>query len=217
MPEVPSKKITIVLADDHAVTRQGIRDSLAAVPDFVIVGEAENGEQVKARVAALRPNILVLDLVMPDTKPSELERWARKNFPETNTLVLTSHDRAAWLSDMIEAGASGYLDKTVNKENLIVAIRRTASGESLFNEEQLARARAWRVNVKARWEALSARERDVLQVLGEGAENKVIAERLHLTSKTVEKHLMNIFHKLGVSNRVEAALWWEKNGRDFPH
>lgn len=216
MSTISKAAITILIADDHAVTRAGIHKTLEAVPEFKIVGEAADGEQVKARVAELRPNILVLDLVMPNTKPSDLERWVRTNYPETNTLVLTAHDRAAYLSDMIEAGASGYLDKNVKKENLIAAIRRTASGETFFDEEQLSRAREWRINVKARWDSLSVREREIVCLLGEGMENKAIAKKLNLTSKTVEKHLMNIYIKLEVKNRVEAALWWEKHGRDFP-
>jgi len=216
MSENPSQLITIVLADDHPVARSGIRKTLESAPDFRIIGEAEDGEQVQALVAELRPNILVLDLVMPNTKPAELERRLREKYPETNTLVLTAHDRAAYLSDMIEAGASGYLDKNVKKENLIAAIRRAAHGEILFDEAQVNRAHEWRVNVKQKWDSLSEREHDVLRLLGEGAENKAIAEKLHLTPKTVEKHLASIYSKLGVKNRVEAALWWERNSRDFP-
>jgi two-component system, NarL family, response regulator LiaR len=217
MSDTPSELITIVLADDHSVTRAGIHKTLESIPDFKIIGEAENGDQAQALVAQLHPNILVLDLVMPNTKPAELERQLREKYPETNTLVLTGHDRAAYLSDMIEAGASGCLDKNVKKENLIAAIRRTARGEIIFDEEQLTRAHEWRVNVKQKWDSLSEREREVLQLLGESANNQAIAQKLSLAPKTIEKHLIHLYEKLGVSNRMEAALWWERNGRDFPH
>jgi DNA-binding NarL/FixJ family response regulator len=209
--------ITIVIADDHEVTRAGIRQTLETVPEFKVIGEAQDGEQAQELVEALHPQVLVLDLIMPNTKPSELERRLRTSCPETSTLVLTAHDRAAYLAEMIEAGASGYLNKNVKKENLIAAIRRSASGETFFDEEQLQRAQEWRMNVKALWESLTARERQVLQLLGEGADNHVIADKLSLSEKTVEKHLIHLFKKLGVSTRMEAALWWERHGRDFPH
>jgi len=209
--------ITIIIADDHEVTRTGIRKTLEAVPEFKVIGEAADGEQARLLVERLRPQVLVLDLIMPNTKPSELERQLRETCPETSTLVLTSHDRAAYLSEMIEAGVTGYLDKNVKKENLIAAIRRAASGEIFFEEEQLQRAQEWRTNVKARWESLTARESQVLELLGNGADNHAIAKKLALAEKTVEKYLIGLFRKLGVSTRMEAALWWEKHGRDFPH
>ena len=206
------KAITVIIADDHEMTRKGIHAFLDQAPDIQVVGEAEDGEQIKRLVAHHRPQILLLDLIMPDFSPSELEKWVRSNYPETITLVLTSHDRDAYLSSMMEAGVSGYLDKKLRAGQLISAIRRAACGEFIFDKGQMERARRWRKDVSRKWESLSEREHRVLQMLTEGAKNKAIAETLGITVNTVEKHLENIYRKLGVRSRAEAIHWWiEKN------
>jgi len=172
------KIITILVADDHPSTIQGVRSILDKVPDIKIVGKATDGDQIKQLVADLHPDVLVLGLKMPHLSPAELEEWVRTNYPETITLVLTSHDRDAYLSSMMEAGAAGYLDKKLKAGQLISAIRRAAHGEILFDEEQIQRALRWREEVKGKWESLSDREREALQMLTEGVENKEIAESL---------------------------------------
>ena len=207
--------ISIILADDHQMARQGIRSILEKAPDFEIVGEAKDGDEVRRLVAALRPQILLLDLKMPNLSPAELEKWVRINYPETNTLVLTGHDRDVYLANMMDAGVSGYLDKKLRAGQLISAIRRAARGEIFFDEEQIERARRWREDVGNKWESLSEREKGILQKLTEGAENLAIAEMLCITTNTVEKHLTNIYKKLGVKSRLEAAIWWLEKSGDF--
>ena len=207
--------ISIILADDHQMARQGIRSILEKAPDFEIVGEAKDGDEVRRLVAALRPQILLLDLKMPNLSPAELEKWVRINYPETNTLVLTGHDRDVYLANMMDAGVSGYLDKKLRAGQLISAIRRAARGEIFFDEEQIERARRWREEVGNKWESLSEREKEILQKLTEGAENLAIAEMLCITTNTVEKHLTNIYKKLGVKSRLEAAIWWLEKSGDF--
>ncbi len=209
------EKITILIAEDHPATLAGIRAMLAEASDMDIVGEAHDGGQVEQLLAALRPHILLLDLKMPNLAPVELEEWVRMNYPGTTTLVLTAHDRDVYLSGMMEAGAAGYLDKKLRAGQLISAIRRAARGEILFDEEQIERARRWREEVKGKWESLSNREREVLQMLTEGADNNAITASLKITTNTVEKHLTNIYKKLGVTSRTEAALWWLEKGGDF--
>jgi DNA-binding NarL/FixJ family response regulator len=211
----PQKTITVLIADDHEVTRKGICAFLAQAPDLQIVGEARDGDELKRLVAELRPQILLLDLIMPDHSPVEFEKWVRENYPETITLVLTAHDRDAYLSNMMEAGVAGYLDKKLRAGQLIASIRRAARGEILFDEKQLDRARRWREEVNGKWESLSNREREVLQRLTEGMDNNVIAASLEITINTVEKHLRNIYLKLGITSRSEAILWWLDNGTDF--
>jgi DNA-binding NarL/FixJ family response regulator len=211
----PKETITILIADDHPATIQGVRSILDKVPDISVVGETQDGDKIKRLVAELHPKILLLDLEMPHLSPAELEEWVRTNYPETITLVLTSHDRDAYLSDMIEAGAAGYLDKKMRASQLVSAIRRAARGEILFDKEQIERARRWREEVREKWESLSHRERDVLRMLTEGADNKAISAALKIANNTVEKHLTNIYRKLGVSSRIEAALWWVEKGGDF--
>lgn len=206
------KKITVLFADDHEMTRRGIRYFLNQAPDIQIVGEAEDGDEIKRLVAELRPKILLLDLVMPNLLPVELEIWVRENFPETITLILTAHDRDSYLYGMIEAGAAGYLNKRLCAGRLISSIRRAARGETLYDQEQVERARRWREGVSRKWESLSNREREVLQFLSEGMENKGIAAALGITTNTVEKHLEKIYKKLGVASRAAAICWWvEKN------
>jgi two-component system, NarL family, response regulator LiaR len=211
----PQKRITVLIADDHEMTRQGIRGFLEQAPDMQIVGEARDGDEIKCLVAELRPQILLLDLIMPNFSPTELEKWVRQNHPETITLVLTAHDRDAYLAGMMESGAAGYLDKKLRAGGLISAIRRAARGEVIFTKEQFERVRRWREEVTAKWESLSKRERQVLQLLTEGMENKEIAESLNITINTVEKHLTKIYQKLGVTSRTEAVHWWDEKITDF--
>lgn len=210
------KTITVFIADDHEMTRQGIRNFLAQAPDMQVIGEAEDGDQIKEMVACLRPRILLLDLIMPNLLPAELEKWVRTNYPETITLVLTSHDRDAYLSNMMEAGVAGYLDKKLRAGQLVTAIRRAACGEFVFDKDQLERARHWREDVSTKWENLSERERKVLQMLTEGAKNKAIADSLGITVNTVEKHLEHIYRKLDAKTRTEAVHWWVEKNTQFP-
>lgn len=215
MPAKHTKIITILIADDHPLTRGGIRSILEKIPDMKVVGEAKDGNETKKLIADLRPNILLLDLKMPHLSPARLEKWVRENYPETTTLVLTAHDRDTYLFDMMEAGVAGYLDKKLRAGQLIASIRYAASGEILFDEKQIERARRWKEEVRNKWESLSTREREVLQKLTEGADNLAIAGSLKITANTVEKHLTNIYKKLGVVSRIEAALWWLQKGGDF--
>lgn len=210
------KKISILLADDQFLARQGVRAILEKAPDIEIVGEAKDGDETKKMVAELRPNILLLDLKMPHMlSPAALEEWVRTNYPETITLVLTGHDRDVYLSNMMDAGVAGYLDKKLRAGQLISSIRRAACGEILFDKEQIKRVRCWREEIGNKWGSLSDREREVLQKLTEGADNHVIAAFLNITASTVEKHLTNIYKKLGVTSRTEATIWWLEKGGDF--
>ena len=213
----PKKNITILLADDQPIARAGIRTLLEQAQDLEIVGEAQEGGQIKSLVAELKPQVLLLDLVMPNLAPAELERWVRENHPDTVTLVLTAHERDATLSCMLEAGAAGYFSKDETAERLINAIRRAVDGTILFCDEQIVRAQRWRNDAKQKWDRLTQRERQVLQALAEGIDNKAIAKALDLSPKTVEKYLSSIYAKLCVTTRTEAALWQVENGRDFPH
>ena len=204
-------QITVLLADDHPTTRVGIRTILHKTPDIRVVGEAENGFQVQEMVADLRPNILLLDLVMPGPTPAQLEKWVRTNIPETSTLVLTAHNRDVYLTTMMDAGAVGFLSKTEDGEQLILAIRRAANGSSLFTEEQFERARRWRQEAGERLKDLTNRERQILYLISEGKDNKQIALKLEITAKTAAFHITNILAKLGVNSRHEASTWAHKN------
>lgn len=203
--------ITVLLADDYPATRAGIRAMLSKHPDIQVVGEAESGNDVEKLVDELCPQILLLDLVMPGPAPSELERRIREEHPEVITLVLTAHDRDAYLANMIDAGVSGYLHKTERAERLAEAIRRAAHGEILFDSEQLKRARDWREGAGKKWESLTRREREILRLLGQGFDNVAIGKKLVVSPKTVAFHVTNILSKLSAKSRHEAVAWLHKH------
>jgi len=211
------KNISVLIVDDHPATRAGIRAMIEKTTDMYVTGEAQDGEEARRLLAELHPNVILLDLVMPGFSPSAFEKWARENYPESITLVLTSHDRDAYLASMIEAGAAGYLDKSICEASLVDAIRRAASGQTLFDEHQKRRAQRWHEDIRKKWNSLSKREREILRLLGMSATNKFISKELQITPKTVEKHLERIYQKLGVTSRSEAALWGNEHVRDFPY
>ena len=203
--------ISVLIADDYPVARAGIRVLLASAPDIRIIGEAADGAETLALVEKLHPRILLLDLRMPGPGRAEIEGWVRAHCPETITLVLTAHDRDAYLAEMKDAGVAGFMSKNASADQLIAAIRCAAHGETLFTLEQVQRVRRWREEVWARWEQLSEDQRHVLVLLLEGMENKAIAKRLVISRFAVEYRLTQIFGKLGVESRLAAVNWVQTN------
>ena len=199
--------IRVLIVDDHTVAREGIRAILSAAPDIRIVGEASTGAQARALVAELRPDILLLDLVLPDCRPYEVEFWVREHYPETITLILTGHDLDRLLSQGVEAGVAGYLTKEQPPNQLVEAIRRAAHHESLLTAEQYARAKRWRAEVGERYEMLTEQERAVLQRLARGLDNAAIAAELEIGVNTVRTHCRNVYKKLGVTDRIQAMTF----------
>lgn len=213
MTSSQEKAIRVVLADDHAVTREGIRKMLAAAPDLQVVGEAQDGVEAMQLAAQLQPDILLLDLQMPGPRPAEVERWVRANCPHTETLVLTAHDRRSYLAEMIDAGAVGYLYKsTTSAERLIDAICSAARGVILFDAEQIEQAQRWREMVGAKWNRLTEREREILALIVQGRTDKEVAAQLNIKLKTVGNHVSSILEKLEIASRTEAAVWAVKEG-----
>ena len=204
--------IRVLLADDHPVTRAGIRAILEGASDIEVVAEAKDGLEAQRLVAELCPRILLLDLVMPGPRPREIEAWVRAHYPETITLVLTAHDRDVYLAEAIEEGVAGFLTKEEAPQRLVEAVRRAARGDVLISGEQLARARHWREDVGQRWERLTEREREVLALVAQFRTNAEIAEALCISDKTVEHHLGSILDKLGVDSRRDAARWVAEGG-----
>lgn len=202
--------IQVLIADDHPTIRAGIRAILDQTLDIQVVGEAEDGFHLEKMIAELHPHILLLELVMPGPALAQLEKIIRDNFPKIITLVLTAHDHDAYLVRSMDAGASGFFSKTETGENLISAIRRAASGASLFTEEQFERATHWRRQTEKKWGSLTLREGQILRLLVEGCDNKCIAETLGITAKTVAYHVTNILKKLDVKSRCEAGAWVHK-------
>jgi len=200
-------KIRVLIADDHTATREGIHALLQAVPDLEVIGEAQSGTEAQQMAVELCPDILLLDLVMPGTKPGEVEHWMREHLPGIPVLILTGHDRDHFLAQAIEAGVAGYLTKDIEQIDLVAAIRRAAQGESLLTGAQFARSRRWSQEVGARWGCLTTREQEVLIHLAHGKSNAEIAEALSIGVRTVDTHIEHILEKLDVASSREAIAW----------
>lgn len=216
MSDKSMKTITILIADDEPLARAGIRTVLSPVEDFEVVGEAQDGFEVQELVPKILPKILLLDYQMPGPGAYNLEKWIRENYPETTALVLTAHDRDAYLSETIDSGMAGFLLKNEKAERLIQSIRDVANGTPLFTEEQIERAQKWKKDVGTRWESLSSREREVFRHLTSGEDNKKLAKSLAISIKTVEFHITNILKKLDVTSREEVVVWMLKHQPDDP-
>ena len=196
-------KIRLVIVDDHPVVRDGLRGMLESQPDFEVVGEASDGEAAVRITNTLKPEIVLMDLRMPEMDGVTALREIKASNPQVQVLVLTTYDSDADILPAIEAGASGYLLKDSSREELYTAIRATARGETVLAPAVAARL-VGRMRAPAE-ERLSSRELEVLQLVAEGDSNSEIASRLHISQATVKSHLIHIFGKLGVSDRTAAV------------
>ncbi|MGW1124468.1 response regulator [Streptomyces sp. NPDC002526] len=212
-PPVPGALTRVFLVDDHEVVRRGLRDLIDDEPDMEVVGEAATAEQGLARGLALRPDVAVLDVRLPDGDGIGVCRELRSGLPGLACLMLTSFDDEDALLDAIMAGAAGYVLKQINGSDLVSAIRTVATGQSMLDPATTARLmRSLRGPEERkspedeRLAGLSEREHSVLELIGEGLTNRQIAERLYLSEKTVKNHISRLLGKLGVERRVQAAV-----------
>jgi len=205
---------TIVIADDQALFREGLRTLLSIRPDMDVVGEAANGDEAVALVEALRPNVVLMDLRMPRVDGIQATAHIRQRWPEIPVLVLTTFDDDANLFGALRAGAAGYLLKDVSSETLISAIQAATRGESFLQSTVTGRVVAAFARLmesggpkaEALVLPLSSREREIVSLLGSGASNKEIADRLNLAEGTVKNHVTSILAKLDVRDRTQAAI-----------
>jgi DNA-binding NarL/FixJ family response regulator len=204
-------RIKILITDDHPLTLAGLRAILEQTPDMEIIGEAQDGNEAQELVATLLPDVLLLDLKMPGLSAAELEKWVRTNYPEIVTLVLTAHDRDAYLAGMLDAGAAGYFNKNERTENLVDAIRRAARGELLVTNEQFERALHWNETAGKKWASLTEREQEISKLLMQGLGDEALAEALKISRRTASSHVSNLLKKLGLASRQEATAWLLKN------
>ncbi|MFJ8942662.1 response regulator [Streptomyces sp. NPDC102395] len=208
----PDNPIRVFLLDDHEVVRRGVRDLLNDEPDITVVGEAANVEQALARVPALRPQVAVLDVRLPDGDGVTVCRELRSQMPELACLMLTSFDDEEALLDSIMAGASGYVLKQIHGTDLVSAVRTVARGQSLLDPSATAKLMArLRQGQEPEPEpdalpGLTDREREILALIGEGLTNRQIGQRLYLAEKTVKNHISRLLAKLGVERRIQAAV-----------
>ena len=206
-------KIKILLADDQALFREGLRMVLATQPDFEVVGEATNGEEALQLAASLQPDIVLMDMRMPLLGGVEATRCLRERQPGCRVIVLTTFDDDELVFDGLRAGAVGYLLKAVSSPRLLEAIRTVARGDSILEPSITAKVVAEFTRLanqapqpKALAEPLSEREIAVLRLVASGATNREIAALLYLAEGTVRNHLTNVLGKLEVTDRTQAAL-----------
>lgn len=217
-----NEKIRVLIVDDHTLFRSGIKSLLQRHDDFDVVDEAGDGLEGIKRAKSLRPDVVLLDLHMPGISGREAVRLIVEEVPGVNVLMLTVSEDAEDLLETLRAGASGYLLKNIETETLIDAVRRTARGESVVSPQMTAkliqgvRSQPRTVAAVAEKEKLSPREREILGCLARGESNKEIARALDLAESTVKIHVQNIFKKLNLSSRVQAAVYAVENGFGQP-
>ncbi len=200
-------KIRVLVADDHAMFRQGICALLKGYEDVEIVGEASDGKEAVEKAGLLAPHVVLMDIGMPGMGGLEATRRIHKEVPSTKIIVLTQHVDREYVLSMFRAGARGYVPKTATTSELASAIRAVYNGESFLHssaattliDEYLIRAG----DEKDDYERMTAREREVLQLVAEGRTNQEIADRLFISVKTVLRHRADIMEKLGFRNRTE--------------
>jgi DNA-binding NarL/FixJ family response regulator len=202
--------IKVFLLDDHEIVRRGVRDMLEAEPDITVIGEAGTAESALARIPALRPDVAVLDVRLPDGNGVTVCREIRSRMPETACLMLTSFGDDEALFDAIMAGAAGYVLKQIRGTDLVGAVRTVASGQSMLDPEAaskvLARMRDQAIK-KDPLAGLTPQERKILELIGEGLTNRQIGERMYLAEKTVKNYISALFAKLGMERRTQAAAY----------
>jgi DNA-binding NarL/FixJ family response regulator len=212
------ERIKVVVADDHLVLREGIRNLLEDQPDIELVGEAANGLEAVAVVRATEPDVVLMDVVMPRVTGIEATKQIKKLNPGTAVLILSGYDDDRYVLGLLEAGAAGYLLKSASGDEVVNAIRTVYAGESVMHPSVTRRllARASRstgyVAQTEDSEPLTQRELEVLGLAAKGLGNKQIANELGLSIPTVKSHLVNIFNKLGVASRTEAVLYGLRAG-----
>ena len=206
------EKIRVLLADDHAILRQGIRMLLEAQPDMEVVGEATNGREAVEQARLLRPLVILMDISMPELNGLEATRKIKQELPATQIVILTMHETDEYLVKILQAGATGYVLKQAVDRELIEAVRIASNGDTYLYPsiarrlvtDYLRRVEAGTMEERdAAYETLTAREREILKLIAQGHTNKEIAEILTLSVKTVENHRYSLMNKLNAHDRGE--------------
>lgn len=202
--------IRVLIADDHRLFRQGLRHVCQAAGGIEVVGEAENGREAVRLAQELKPDVVLMDIRMPDLDGVEATRQITAHDPTVRIVILTMYREDQYVFEAIKAGARGYLLKDVDEQELVEAVRAVHRGEALINPALAARLldefRRLSQGEGAETEELTAGEMEVLRLVAQGADNKTVAERLALSERTVANRLSEIYRKLHVNSRVQAAL-----------
>ena len=204
----PRSPIRVLLADDHAVVRAGIRQFLEQADDIVVIAEADDGAAAKALIEEHSPSVAVLDIQMPESSGIEVTRWVRAHHREVGVLILTAYDDDPYVMAVLQAGANGYVLKTASPQEIIQAVRDVHAGNSALDATILQKMMA-QVSAGVRQqpvEKLTDREIEVLTLVARGYTNKAIGVQLGISDRTVQGHLAHIFAKLQASSRTEAVM-----------
>jgi DNA-binding NarL/FixJ family response regulator len=203
------ERIRVALIDDHDLLRRGIKMMLDTEPDIEVVGEAADGEKALKLVEETLPDVVLIDVIMPYKDGIEATKEIKDAFPNMGVVVLSGHDERQFLFDALKAGASGYLLKTAELDEVVATVRSAARGEAKLDPslatQVLSEFQAYqRADVSDVYQPLTPREREILQRMSDGLPNKTIASRLKISERTVTTHIANIYSKLHVNNRVSA-------------
>ncbi len=210
-----TEKITIIIADDHALVRQGVRTFLDVQPDLAVIGEANSGETAVRMAAELIPDVLLMDLVMPGIGGVEATRQVKQVSPHTQVIVLTSYHEDEYIFPALRAGALSYVLKDVSPDELAETVRKAAAGESVLHPRVASRVvqeiRGAKRDTPNLFIELSDRELEVLRLIADGLSNAAIADKLVISEKTVKGHVSNILSKLHMFDRTQAAVFaWQQ-------
>jgi DNA-binding NarL/FixJ family response regulator len=203
--------IRVLIADDHGVVRDGLAGVIAAQPDLELVASVENGAEAVESCRSTAPDVVLMDLEMPVLDGIEATRSIRAERPKTAVLVLTSFSDVRRITAALDAGAAGYLLKDASADDVLRGIRAAASGGAPI-DPHAARLLLEAKDAPDPLDGISPREREVFGLLLDGLPNKLIAQRLGISEKTVKAHLTNIFRRIDVTDRVQAVLWAERQG-----
>jgi two-component system, NarL family, response regulator DevR len=198
-----ASQLRVLIVDDHGVLRAGTRQVLEAAGDIVVVGEADDCGLALGLVEEHHPEVVLIDLRLPDGSGIDLARKLRANYPVVQTVMLTAYDDDHFVMDAFDAGVTGYLLKTMNPDDLVNAIRAASHGTTVVDPTLSRRISSWRGS--AARPRLTQRERNIVDLVAQGLSNKAIAARLGVSTRTVEGHLNHVFTKLGVESRTELA------------
>lgn len=196
----------ILLVDDHEMVRLGLKSYLDLQDDVDVVAEASNGREGVEKALALRPDVIMMDIVMPKMSGIEATLAILKEWPEAKILILTSYLDNEKIYPVLDAGAKGYMLKTSSADDILRAVRKVAKGELAIETEVSQKVEYHRNHIELH-EELTARERDILGLLAKGYENQRIADELFISLKTVKTHVSNILSKLAVSDRTQAVVY----------
>ncbi len=197
-------RIRVMIVDDHAVVRSGLSAFLSVMPGLELIGEAENGEEALVRCGLLKPDVILMDLMMPEMDGVTATRLIHEKYPAVRVLALTSFQEDGLVQGALQAGACGYLMKNISARELAGAIRSAFVGKMTLSPEA-AQALVQAATRPAEFDHLTDREQEVLKLLVDGLNNAEIADRLFVSLSTVKYHISNILSKLGVDNRVAAV------------